>query len=387
MASSARYLIFIEKPSVMPDGKTPDANYLVAFMLNNFPPQIRGNFEHHILDASNYQEWKSRIPQLVTSTPQLIDAANGQVIHGIQCMFFLYKIIFQANSSFMLSSLSPNLQQLDYQFRSQLMPPPPTSSSSSSSSFVGGMTESQKAQMMRQQARQPIQSSRNQQQQIPAKPSGTNGKESQLMSNNRNSPQVSGASYGSGMGSGMGGGMGSGMGSGMGGGMGGGSTPPPQAAAAAARNDKFLNIASIPDSTANLSGSDMNSYGYTVHRDMLHYNLPKNAEIPKELETYLNGSENPDVSGLDDSTYQGLPSTFEDRCGFLGVMEMGPTQLIDKSVNTYEDYNEVPEYLDIASLNISNAPINSQGMKESYDPQAIKEARRNQGGGASARRV
>lgn len=344
MSSNIRYLVFIEKPGVMPDGKTPDPNYLVAYMLNNLPPQIRGSFEHHIIDSSSFHEWKSRIPQLVQTTPQLVDASNGQVIHGIQCVFFMYQTLFRINPSFLLSSISPNLQQLDYQFRSQLMPPQQQQSDGGASASASASASAQ-AQMMRQNARPPIQSGRAPSSQLPARPNNSNTKNNMMLSSSGRPMQASGGMQHSGMAQGN-------------------------------LKTNFLNPSMIPESVPPVGG-DMQSIGYTVHKDLLYYNLPKNAEIPKELETYLVGSENPDLGGgAEGDMLSGIPSSWEDRAGFLGIMETGPTQFDDKSTNLLQDYNDNSEFLDISKMDISNKPVNTGGVKESYDSNSMRELRR-----------
>lgn len=348
MSSNVRYLVFIEKPSVMPDGKTPDPNYLVAYMLNNLPPQIRGNFEHHIIDPSTFHEWKSRIPQLVQTTPQLVDASNGQVLHGIQCVFFLYQTLFRINPSFLLSSISPNLQQLDYQFRSQLMPPQQQQAAAAQNT---GSIAAQ-AQAMRQNARPPMQSGRAPSSQLPARPNNSNTKNNMMLSSSGRPVQAQV--------------------------MQGGGQAGVQVQNSSKLKTNFLSPSMIPDSASPVGG-DMNSIGYTVHKDLLYYNLPKGAEIPKELETYLVGSENPDLDGEGDML-SGIPSNWEDRAGFLGIMETGPTQFDDKSTNLMQDYNDNSDFLDISQMDISNKPINTGGMKESYDSQSMREMRRGGGG-------
>lgn len=384
-APTARYLVFINKPGVMPDGKTPDSNYLVAYMLNNMTPQIRANFEHNQLDNTNFQQWKARIPQLAQITPQMIDISSGEVVQGMNLMFFLYRIVFQSNPSFMLSSITPVLQQLDYQFRSKLMPP---TSPTPSPHLTSGMASPMPGPGLG--------------------PGSGPGPGPGLMSGS--APGMGpgpGASMGRGMssrpnpmGSGAmrnqihGGGrvMGSNVGNTM-------QAPRPQnpdsimAAGRAAMsssssssssssapmpsNMRYLDPSMIPNSEISHNPKDATGANYTVMKDSIYYNLPKGTEIPSELKSYIQGSENPDISGSESNFLEGLPSAWEDRAGFLGIMEQGPTQFNDNNTNMYEDYNDTSEFIDISKLNISNNPVSSSSTQESYNPQAIKEMRRS----------
>ncbi len=135
----------------------------------------------------------------------------------------------------------------------------------------------------------------------------------------------------------------------------------------------FLDVTKIQQmSNSKVDGKDVNNVNYTIHRDLLQY-TPKKADIPKELERYIIGSENPDVSGCS-GEYDGLPTKMEERMGFLGIMEMGPTQLIDKNVDMFVDYNETPEFFDVSK--IDNKPTSSAGP-ESFNAQSMKEMRRS----------